>query len=494
VFIKIKSHWDRVVPRPAKVVQSEGHVELGEGWGLIGGDAQIRQEWIDTFRLSPTVQDKNVTLSLGVMNPEAYEVSIEQENLKVVAGSQVGLGHALKTLFQFSPDGRFPQAKIEDAPSLKMRGFHINFDSFRQMDMDEARYVLNNAAKLRLNTILFEYSNRFPYQKHARIKAPTALSTDNVTELLGIAKANGLDVIPLQQSIGHLDYLLQHDHYACIREEEVHKDQVCPLHPDSFRIFAELAEEVLSLHPGIKHFHIGGDEARRMGTCPRCKEEVERRGVSRLYVDYINRVSQWLKDRDVTPIIWDDMLCSHPEALDDLDRNIIIMYWEYWTTSKSSPYFIARYDRSGKPVTIYDKGWDSTWNDELSDLERTMMKNFGTAVPLEESLGEDFLSVYGPYLGEEFPKRIKGYPYLEFYQDKGFKVIGAPTTLGNGDCYHTLPNYWRFIPNIKTVCERCLVAGAEGVITTAWYNYVPVMFHLGMAATAQFAWGLPEWK
>ncbi|NLA83884.1 MAG: hypothetical protein GX854_05005 [Clostridiales bacterium] len=63
--------------------------------------------------------------------------------------------------------------------------------------------------------------------------------------------------------------------------------------------------------------------------------------------------------------------------------------------------------------------------------------------------------------------------------------------MGNGDDYHSLPNYWRFIPNIRTVCERSIEAGAEGVITTAWYNYHPSMFHLGIGATAQFSWGLP---
>ncbi len=490
----IRNKWDRVVPLPKTVIPSGGEIELGDDWGIVGGEGQVQEEWLKAFGLSRGAREKVVSLSIGDMSTEAYKVHISQEKIGVVAGSQLGLRHALKTLFQFSPDGRLLQGKIEDAPSLKMRGFHVNFDSFRQMDMDEARYVLKNAAKLKLNTILFEYSNRFPFEKHARIKAPTALTKEDVVELVELARANGMEVIPLQQSIGHLDYLLRNDHYAWIREEEKHKDQLCPLHPDSFTIFTELAEEVLALHPGIRHFHIGGDEARRMGTCPKCREKVEKYGVSRLYVDYINQVSQWLTERGLTPIIWDDMLCAHPEALDDLDRNITIMYWEYWTTGMESPYFIARYDRKGKPVTIYDEGWDSKWNDELTDLERSVMKTFARGVPLKESLGEDFLSLYGPYLGDGFPKRIKGYPYLEFYQDKGFKVIGAPTTLGNGDSYHTLPNYWRFIPNIKTVCQRCQDAGAEGVITTSWYNYIPIMFHLGMATTAQFAWGLPEGK
>lgn len=120
------------------------------------------------------------------------------------------------------------------------------------------------------------------------------------------------------------------------------------------------------------------------------------------------------------------------------------------------------------------------------------MKNFIKYVPLEDNLGNNFLKLYEPYLGDEFPKRIKGFPYLEFYKDKGFKVIGAPTCLGNGDDYNTLPNYWRFIPNIRTCAERCIEANAEGIVTTAWYNYNPTMFMMGLGATGQFSWGIED--
>lgn len=491
----ITEKWERIVPKPKKaILEKQRMVTLGPQWSLnnVKSLGTIQEEWIREFRLSKEPQEKKIELSLAEIDHEAYKIKIEDHKLIVAAGSEVGLRYALSTLKQISPDGEISIGEIEDSPSLKIRGFHINFDCYRQMDLEEAKYIIKNASKLKLNTILIEYADRFPFEKHNSIVAPTALTKEEVKEFIATAREYDLRVIPLQQSIGHLDYLFKSDLYASIREEEHFRDQLCPTNPDSFRIFTELAEEVIQLHPEIEYFHIGGDEARRLGSCPRCKEKVDKKGVSRLYVDYINQVSQWLTSQNITPIIWDDMLCAHPEAIDDLDRNIIIMYWDYWTTSKESPYFIARYDRNGKPVTIYDQRWDSNWRFELTNLERSIMDTFAKAVPMEESLSKNFMSVYGSYLGEDFPKRIKGYPYLEFFIDKGFKVIGAPTALGNGDNYHSLPNYWRFIPNIRTIAERCQEAGAEGIITTAWYNYMPLMFHLGLGATAQFAWGLKK--
>ncbi|MGI6611350.1 MAG: DUF4838 domain-containing protein [Limnochordia bacterium] len=486
--------WQRVTPVPRDVRLENERIRLDNQWSLQVPLEwrQAGEQWVKTFGLAGDPRDRVVSLNYREMATGEYELKIGTDRLDVTAGDEVGLQYALQTLWQLSPDGEIPLGEITDGPALKMRGFHVNFDSFRQMDFDEAAYVLRHAAQLKLNTILLEYSDRFPFDKHSLIQAPTALAREQVKQLVNSATENHLEIIPLQQSIGHLAYLLKHDAYSHLREEETHRDQWCPLHPGSFQVWTELVEEIIALHPSMRYLHVGGDEARRLGQCPKCREKVEKYGVSRLYIDYMNQVIAWLAERNLTPIIWDDMLCAHPEALDDLDRRLVIMYWEYWTTSKSSPYFIARYDRAGKPVTVCDERWKTEWASELTDLERDVMGRFVRGVPLEESLGPKFMRLYGPYLGPEFPKRIKGYPYLEFYRDQGFKVIAAPTTLGNGDNYHSLPNYWRFVPNIRTACERAREAGVEGVVTTAWYNYTPLMFHLGLATTAQFAWGAVE--
>jgi hypothetical protein len=299
-----------------------------------------------------------------------------------------------------------------------------------------------------------------------------------------------MEIIPLQQTIGHLEYMVTLDGYQSIRENGDSPAQICPLNPESFRVVTGLLDQMIEAHPGIRYIHLGGDEARSLGRCPACKEKVKNLGISRLYVDYMNSLCEYVLSRGLTPIIWDDMLCAHPEALDMLDKRTVIMYWDYWTVGNPSPYFIARYDRNGKPVQVADERWKDLWKDELSDLEASVMKTFIRPVNLKESLSKKFMDLYGGYFGDEFPKRVKAYPYIEFYMDKGFQVIGAPTCLGNGDDFHTLPNYWRFIPNIKTAAERCAVAGTLGMITTAWYNYHPLMFHLGIGATAQFSWGV----
>ena len=141
------------------------------------------------FRLSNHAGNKVVMLNIdNMLGEEEYKIYIAKEKLEVWAGSQKGLDYALKTLWQISPEGLIPTGYIEDKPSLNIRGFHINFDSFRQMDIEEAIYAIKIAADLKLNTILLEYGNRFPYKDHERIAVSTTLRSEDISKLVDTAK------------------------------------------------------------------------------------------------------------------------------------------------------------------------------------------------------------------------------------------------------------------------------------------------------------------
>ncbi|MGI6562225.1 MAG: family 20 glycosylhydrolase [Clostridia bacterium] len=498
----IADRHKRVMPMPKKAVFDGGLISLTRNWTLKLdnlSDAnepkvqELSRVWKEKYRLSsePANDGGRILWSIdSKLEKEAYTIRIREGQIALTAGSIRGIQYGMQTLWQLSPDGKPPQGIVEDRPSLGMRGFHINFDSYRQMDIGEALYAMEKAAEMKLNTLLIEYSNRFPFAKNKDLAVNTTLKEEDIQKINRKAKELDMEIIPLQQTIGHLEYMVTLDGYQSIRENGDSPAQICPLNPESFRVVTGLLDQMIEAHPGIRYIHLGGDEARSLGRCPACKEKVKNLGISRLYVDYMNSLCEYVLSRGLTPIIWDDMLCAHPEALDMLDKRTVIMYWDYWTVGNPSPYFIARYDRNGKPVQVADERWKDLWKDELSDLEASVMKTFIRPVNLKESLSKKFMDLYGGYFGDEFPKRVKAYPYIEFYMDKGFQVIGAPTCLGNGDDFHTLPNYWRFIPNIKTAAERCAVAGTLGMITTAWYNYHPLMFHLGIGATAQFSWGV----
>ncbi len=302
-----------------------------------------------------------------------------------------------------------------------------------------------------------------------------------------------MEVIPSMQTFGHLNYILKNSSCEPVREAKVSLDQLCPLNEQSLILAKALVDEMLELHPNSKRLLIGGDETRDLGKCPDCAEYVRKHGVGRLYSQFVNKVIDHVCSKGVTPLIYDDMLCAHPEAVDELDRRATIVYWDYWATAPEVPHLIARYGSS--PVYTYDKRWENgEWTDELEDVTRRVLEAFGDGgvENVEKSLGEDFMKVYGKYLGRNFPKYFKAFPYLEYFMDRGFKVITMPTALGNTDNYLGMPNQARFTVNIRVCCERTAEAGAEGVIASAWYPYKAPMYALGICTAAYYSWGMPE--
>ena len=422
------------------------------------------------------------------LRPEEYRLDIARDGVSVTAKDSNGFLYALATMQQLRDGPVLPLARIRDYPRLAVRGFHLMFESIAQLGASEASALINSAARLKLNTLLFEFGPRFPFERHAALRSPSALTGDELRQLLAQARSRGIQCIPLQQSLGHLEYMLRHDAYAPLREEETHRAQMCPTNPDSFRVFTELAEEILAYFPESRFFHIGADETRQLGVCPRCREIAERAGKGALYVSHINRVCAWLMERGIRPILWDDILCRHPQIMGELHPDAAVMYWDYWTTQSPSPLIVARYNPNDLAHVVYDKRWRDEWKGELSEVTANTLKVFARPVDLQTRLDADFHRVFGSYLGNELPKFVRAFPYLEYYRASGRKVFGAPAGASNTSEWLGLPDYPRYAHNIKTFADRCLEAGAEGIVTTAWYNFPYEALLPGLLATAQFAW------
>ena len=154
-----------------------------------------------------------VTRDAG-LGPEASRLCVTEQAVELTASDAVGWRHALDRLRQLGgPYGELPLGRIADAPALAMRGFHLNFN-IPTLDFEAGKRVLESMARWRLNTVLLEYDRRYPYDAHGAIAAPDALTRPEVRALVDHARALGIEPIPLQQCLGHVNYILRHEAYA----------------------------------------------------------------------------------------------------------------------------------------------------------------------------------------------------------------------------------------------------------------------------------------
>ena len=222
-------------------------------------------------------------------------------------------------------------ARASDFP---VRGFHVDFRT-QVMTMDAMKEFATELAGFGINTLIVEWEATFPYDKHAVISNELAFSPAEVTEFVKYCDGLGIDVIPLQQCFGHVEYILRHERYNSFKETyELEISQVCPLKKGVVEVFSEIFAEVAALHPS-EYFHIGGDETFLLGKCPRCRSYVEKYGKSSLFVDYIVKMCDAVTALGKRPVLWADIITKYPEAIDRLPKNAILVDWNYgWSIKK----------------------------------------------------------------------------------------------------------------------------------------------------------------
>ncbi|TSO37038.1 Transcription factor E4F1 [Bagarius yarrelli] len=126
--------------------------------------------------------------------------------------------------------------------------------------------VLLSVAKLYFrnlgaNGILVEYEDMFPYEGKLEIlRSPFAYSEKDIEDIGRLASLYNLELIPLVQVFGHLEFVLKHEEFFKLREIANFPNSLNPLHSDSLKLVKEMLTQVLKKHPQTKWFHIGADE------------------------------------------------------------------------------------------------------------------------------------------------------------------------------------------------------------------------------------------
>lgn len=488
-----KNNLPHIIPQPQEIRWGNSYVDLNEfKFKATDIPEGICRLYKSSLPLNDLSQKPFRLIKVPHIKPEGYMLEITENEITVSSADENGFFYALQTIKQLRLDNLLVCAEIEDYPRIGMRGFLLNLGTTQMIGFEEVKLIIKMLGKFKINTLLLEYITKFPFKKHPAISSVATFSQEEIQEFELLAKDNYIDIIPLVQSLGHVRHVLKHPQYRHLLEtetEHIGHEQFCPLKEGSMELFKDLASELMVAHPRSQYFHIGGDETASLGMCPACSVVAAKHGKSKLYADYMNKVCFWIKSQGRIPVLWDDIISNlqYVEIADLLDKDAVLMYWDYWTTQAQVPILVARGTGYG---IVHDVRWNREWNQNLGEPEKTIVEKFSKGIDLEKELSDKgYLKVFRRYMGTDFPKYINAFPYVDFYRDKGFKIIGAPSTLGNRiDDTFGLPNYSRSLNNIRVFSNKCIQENLLGLITAAWYNFPPEILSLGIMATGQNCW------
>ena len=340
-----------LIPKPKKQMELSGTFFVPGKLGVIfppdlsGLAMPLKTVWPEL--LVDQCQDHihfNYDESLGA---EAYRLEISLEGISVSYHFPAGVFYSLMTLRQITAAaGKMPEAAgvalpcvlIEDSPGLKTRGMLIDISRGKVPALDTLKKSVDLLASFKYNHLeLYIEGFSFAYPSFPDVwKEDASLLPEEIRELDAYCKARFIELVPHQNSFGHMAHWLARPEFSHLAESEdglIVRGMRFPSttldvsDPGSLKLMQKLMEDLLPAFTS-ESFHVGLDEAFEFGQ-GKNRACVEQGDAVRILADYICGLRNLLKAQGRRMIMWDDLLVKYPGLIQYIPEDIQIFDWGY---------------------------------------------------------------------------------------------------------------------------------------------------------------------
>jgi hexosaminidase len=129
--------------------------------------------------------------------------------------------------------------------------------------------------------IIIEWEDMFPFTGQlSKAVNGYVYKMDDVRFILQSAKERNLEVIPLVQTLGHLEWVLKLQEFEHLRDDSKSPTVICVGLEGVFELIKDMIDQVARVHRefGMKTFHMGADEAFQFGFCNGTVEQIRKEG------------------------------------------------------------------------------------------------------------------------------------------------------------------------------------------------------------------------
>jgi hypothetical protein len=201
--------------------------------------------------------------------------------------------------------------------------------------------LIDFCQKEEINSIIFrltdDQGSAYLFTSHPELNmCQGAFTAGEVRTLIEYAQARGIEMIPEIESFGHSKYITQTEKFKFLNDGPAGADfnALCPVNDEAFGLMKELYTEVAAIFPG-RYIHIGCDEV-NWGSSEMSKKALKAESKHQIWAEYVNKLNECVKSLGKKTIIWGDVPIYHEkDVLDLLNRDIVVMDWNYWETDKA---------------------------------------------------------------------------------------------------------------------------------------------------------------
>lgn len=297
-------------------------LSIGGGKILVGS--------LDDSKIKSALAARKIEIPAN-LNDEGYVLFVDAKQIVVGGKSETGTFYGLQTLKQMirgTGANAFVQgARIVDFPTMRYRAFSDDVSRGLVPTVDYVKRQIRTFAMFKMNMHSLYMEHTFQSESNP-LYAPEegSFTPEELKEIVGYAKNYHVEIVPEQQTFGHLHKVIKFEKYNALAEVP-YGDVITPQEENSYKFVADLYKEIDQIFPS-KFFHIGADETFELGR-GRSAEEAKEKGVGKVYFQHINRVRDILKPYNRRLMMWGDIALSHPDLIGEIPKDMIVMNWAY---------------------------------------------------------------------------------------------------------------------------------------------------------------------
>jgi len=300
----------------------------------IGKESKVVFKFVNTANKAvikaSLVQDLDLGLTDAEILKDAYRLSIDNDGIDINAVTCRGLFYGIQTLSQIiaqSENGELPGIKIKDWPDFRMRGISDDISRGQVSTVRNFKKIIDFLARYKMNVYMPYLEDMLRFDEFPSIgKGRGALTKEEVKEIVRYASERFVQVIPIFQTLGHYENILAQPQF--LKYAEFPGAASLNISSDSTYIFLDkLLKEATALFPSV-YFHMGADESFDVGY-GKSKKMVDSLGIAAAHAEHYKKVYNILKKYGKKVMMYGDIILRHPEILDLIPKDIIIVDWHY---------------------------------------------------------------------------------------------------------------------------------------------------------------------
>jgi hexosaminidase len=267
--------------------------------------------------------------------PQGYLISTTPDHFKVVARDAQSHFYAQQTILQLrrACAGDMPCAQITDSPDFPVRGVLLDISRDKVPTLETLFQIVDWLAELKINQLQLYMEHTFAYTGHEEVwRDASPLTAADVRALDEYCKSRFIDLVPNQNSLGHMERWLTHPKYLPLAETPNGSDtpwgyrrsgpfSLCPTDPASLTFLAGLYSQLL---PNFSSplFNVGCDEAYDI-------HQGRSRGIPDAYPKFLQKISDLAASHHRRIQFWADGILDHPDWIPRIPQNATALIWGY---------------------------------------------------------------------------------------------------------------------------------------------------------------------